>query len=287
MKEEVFQMRHYTEDELQSDIEALEFEIITEKGADRLAQKAHFMDFFEHQIEAWKSLKATEQQRYLRQCSNNGIKFETFTDFYNRIARDFKTKKYTNFNLLMAHDLLKRYNPKIVIDPCIGWGHRMLLAGTRQMTYYGSDIRKETVENNEKLAEKAKIDGHTYLYQSDGAEFINLLPDLDFSQSLLFTCPPYYDSEIYSEEGVENLTYDEFLQWWKSIAQNAINKGIPTFAFQITPKYGDDMVKVVESTGYKYKKSIRNTRKHQYSTHINTQGIESERLYGKVYVFEK
>lgn len=283
-------MKNFTIEDLRNDISALKYQMIHSKVADRLTQNFHFDTFFEQQLSAWKSMSVDNQNEILKSMS---LKYDmnnmTYAEFFTKLSKESALPRYSTFNVEMMNMLLKKYEPSMVIDPCMGWGHRMLMCITRDIPYFASDIREDAVENNLKLLEFVNSQMETpisRLRNTDGAEYINNVP-IVYDNAMMFTCPPYFDSEIYGENGIENSSYDEFIMWWETIATNSIERDIKYFAYQITPEYGEDMKKVTESAGYTFVESIENTRKRQDSTHINVKGLVSERKYSKIYVFEK
>lgn len=281
-------MRNFTIEELQNDILELKFQLIRPNSADRLTQNFHFDTFFEQQLSAWKSMSVERQNKILKSMSRKyDMDNMTYAEFLTKLSKEAAVPRYSTFNVEMMNRLL-RYNPSMVIDPCMGWGHRMLMCITRDIPYFASDIRDEAVENNIRLSEFVSTQMETpvsQLVNMDGAEYINNVPMVD-DNAMLFTCPPYYDSEIYSEDGIENSSYDEFISWWKTIAENSIERGIKYFAYQITPNYGEDMKKVTEAAGYTFLHIIENTRERQTTSHINVKGHVSKRHYGQIYVFK-
>lgn len=291
-------MRNFTNNELQADLTALKYQIITDKIADRLSQQFHFDDFFAPQIAAWKALSVTEQQDFINLLSqdDNSYNMETmtFAEFFTLFAKLHHAPKFTTFNVSMMHELLKQYPVKQLIDPCMGWGQRMLLAVSQGVIYHGFDIRKSATDNNRALAKFAFPKHYPFeieLTTSDGAQGIrNLSPKqtfVTFDDTMMFTCPPYFGDEVYSDEGAENKAHSEFLDWWHQIAKNSYEKGIRYFAFQITPDYGDELQTVTKSAGYHLINVIHNTRKNNNQTHINTKGQVAKRKYGQIYVFEQ
>ena len=279
-------MRTFKSEELINDLMALKYQTIKKDTADRLTQQFHFDDFFAPQIEAWKNMSVSEQNEAIEKCEVTDD--TTYAQFFNSLSRECKTARYSTFNVEMMNQLLKKYQPTVVVDPCMGWGHRMLMAITRGITYIGTDIRQEAVDANNELAKFARkyVDTAALkLTKQDGAEGINHLLNLG-GTSMMFTCPPYFDSEIYGDEGIENGSYEEFLDWWKQIARNSHNKNIDYFAYQITPQYGDHMQKVTEEEGYELVEYIQNTRKKEETQHVNVKGRITKRNYGKIYVFK-
>lgn len=80
-----------------------------------------------------------------------------------------------------------------VWDPCSGYGGRLLGAHLAGVKYTGTDVDPETVAGNRELA---KFLGSTAQVVQCPAEVFTPPGDLD----LVFTSPPYFDRERYSQE---------------------------------------------------------------------------------------
>lgn len=164
---------------------------------------------------------------------------------------------------------IKDYNIKSIYDPCGGWGHRLLGAKAMGIDYIYNDINTTTVNNCKRMAEYFNLD--VTFYNQDAA--LPILEDYD----AVFTCPPYYNVEIYSEDGAENLSYSQFLSWWSSIISHFKGK---YFAFVINHTYKQDMLGICLAHGLTLIDDIK-LGKQSYS-HLNadsrTAGIKGEFL---------
>ena len=80
-----------------------------------------------------------------------------------------------------------------VWDPCAGYGGRMLAALASGVHYIGTDIEPETVEGNQKLASNLGLEAELYCHPAETFK----VPD---DVSLVFTSPPYFDREKYSDK---------------------------------------------------------------------------------------
>ncbi len=105
-----------------------------------------------------------------------------------------------------------------ILDPFAGGSVRGIVASKLGFKYYGNDLRKEQVEANIKNYEEvSKV--------NDVIKNKNLRPTWTYGDSknideifkgekfdLLFSCPPYADLEVYSDDPADlsNMPYDEF-----------------------------------------------------------------------------
>ena len=133
---------------------------------------------------------------------------------------------YTSFNSSLMRQVIEKYNVKSVYDPCAGWGERMMTCGKLGFSYEGCDINSELFEGYEKLAKL--IDGFKpVLHNNDSANQL-VTGDAD----AIITCPPYKNIEVYSENGAENLSDEEFVAWWSEVVKNCSISQAKVFAVQ-------------------------------------------------------
>lgn len=99
-----------------------------------------------------------------------------------------------------------------VYDPCGGWGHR-LLGFKDHAQYIYNDINCKVENNCIKMANDLNITNMKF-YNQDAAEPIKDEYDV------VFTCPPYFGKEIYSDKGAENYSEEEFIKWWNTVLDN-------------------------------------------------------------------
>lgn len=116
-----------------------------------------------------------------------------------------------------------------VLDPFAGGSVRGLIAGMLGRSYYGVDLSTMQVQANaaqyEELSEKySDIVKPTWI-NGDSNFIEDLIPDNDFD--LVFSCPPYYNLEVYSDkpEDLSNkATYEEFLASYRNIISVVCSK---------------------------------------------------------------
>ena len=113
-----------------------------------------------------------------------------------------------------------------VLDPFAGGSVRGLIAGMTGRTYYGIDLSEKQIAANELQYNEisSKYDGivkPTWI-NGDSMNVKELVNQDGFD--LVFSCPPYYDLEVYSdkEEDLSNKdTYQEFLDGYFEIIKRS------------------------------------------------------------------
>ena len=112
-----------------------------------------------------------------------------------------------------------------ILDPFCGGSVRGVVAGYLGYKYTGIDIREEQITANKKQIEDIlKVKQSNVNYISDDARNVDKINDnFDF----IFTCPPYFNIEKYSEleNDISNINdYNEFLKIYADIIKKAIDK---------------------------------------------------------------
>lgn len=157
-------------------------------------------------------------------------------------------RSYTAFHTVPMQHVIDVYNIKSVLDPCAGWGERMLCCHINQIPYQGYDVNLALQGGYDKLRADFNIQNCNIIF-GDAARAV-----VSGTYDAVITCPPYFDTEIYSENGAENLSYDKFLDWWRQVVINFSN--VTYFCFQINQKYKADMKAIVERNGFTYLESF-------------------------------
>lgn len=113
------------------------------------------------------------------------------------------------------------FEKTVVLDPCCGWGGRMLGTVSAGNYYIGFEPNKQTYENLNKLANFLGIQKHIQIY-NDVAENIQ---NYDFDNvDIILTSPPYFDLEIYSDEKTQScMGYTTYNDWSYGWLRNVIH----------------------------------------------------------------
>lgn len=109
-----------------------------------------------------------------------------------------------------------------VLDPFAGGSVRGIVAEKLGYRYTGIDLRPEQIESNEEQA--AALNVKPVWIEGDSCN----IPDLtDSKYDLIFSCPPYYDLELYSDDpnDLSNAEdYDAFLEAYRLIIKQSIDQ---------------------------------------------------------------
>lgn len=118
-----------------------------------------------------------------------------------------------NFPPALARWLVDEYAPRhgVVLDPCAGYGGRLLgaLASRQEVSYIGFDVEPDTVRGNLDLARRVGCQSRVAI-GLQSVEDPEPWPEAD----LVVTSPPYYDREWYGVEAESKLaSYSSYEAW--------------------------------------------------------------------------
>ena len=110
-----------------------------------------------------------------------------------------------------------------ILDPFAGGSTRGVIARYLNYKYTGIELREEQVRANISQAEDIFAEDYPNWICGDSNKILDNVEDM---HDFVFSCPPYYDLEVYSDlEGeLSNYsTYDDFLAEYKEIISKAVN----------------------------------------------------------------
>lgn len=128
------------------------------------------------------------------------------------------------FDPVLAELAYKWFAPPkgAILDPFCGGSVRGIVAAKLGYEYAGTELRKEQVEANIAQGKELLTQGEPMpTWVCDDAKNIaaHFKPEYD----LLFTCPPYADLEVYSEDprDISNMPYEEFIEAYQAILKES------------------------------------------------------------------
>ena len=187
---------------------------------------------------------------------------------------------YSRYNAeAMCRFLETHSDVKSVIDPCAGWGERMLACATHHVAYSGIDINVALVDGYDSMIKELNL--RNVSFECDAAE------DYNFGKAdAVITCPPYGSVELYSKDGAENLVPFEFRNWWFKVAKNVSKSGCKYFCITTNQAYKDLFIDGILDTGFHFVSSVEVGRGN--ASHFNrVKGKNSKKEYEEFLVFER
>jgi DNA modification methylase len=109
-----------------------------------------------------------------------------------------------------------------ILDPFAGGSVRGIIAAKMGYKYTGIELRKEQVDAN--LIQKEKLSVDCTWILGDSTKMNDLLPPEE-KYDFVFSCPPYYDLEVYSQDPSDISTcqtYEQFFLKYQLIISKAL-----------------------------------------------------------------
>ena len=224
-------------------------------------------EFYKREKELWKdkNLRYKLVQNRLKYI-NKGLGELTRKEILRGMKIAGYVKGYSHFNSQWIRKFIQEYKVKSIYDPCGGWGHR-LVGLSKDYKYIYNDINTNTFNNVKKISSFLEMTNKVF-YNEDSSKFYpkKYKDKID----AIFTCPPYHNTEVYTSEGAENLSYKKFLKWWDKTVKNSLKLNPRLFAFVISNKYEEDMLEICINNGLELvKKEILGRSKSHFNRNKN------------------
>ncbi len=132
--------------------------------------------------------------------------------------------KSTMYRPQMAKLLCMNYKPEIVLDPCAGWGGRMLGVVSSGAKYIAFEPNTKTYNNLQELIIFLNIQDSVRIICDDALKMDEYdLPKVD----MVLTSPPYFDVEVYTKEDTQSITnISDYSAWVDRFLNPLIEKSL-------------------------------------------------------------
>ena len=178
--------------------------------------------YWQHRKNAWKSIGiASELGR-----DENLMKSADIPEYANYSQNVLKgvAPKTSIFDPVLCEIMYKWFNVDggKIFDCFAGGSVRGIVASMLGYNYTGIDLRQEQIDANYKNADKIGVSPTWYCDDSLNADkYVD-----DDSCDMIFSCPPYADLEVYSDDprDISNMEYEEFCNVYKKIIDTACRK---------------------------------------------------------------
>ena len=117
------------------------------------------------------------------------------------------------------------YKGSYILDPFAGGSVRGIVAAYLEHNYIGIDLSENQIAANRLNAQEVLKDIQPPVWICDDSENLeHYTKDIEFD--LIFSCPPYFDLEIYSDDNrdLSNMQYDKFIEKYRNIISKSIGK---------------------------------------------------------------
>jgi hypothetical protein len=174
------------------------------------------------------------------------------------------SQSVSNFRPTIAEYLYMKYcsDGAVVLDPCMGYGGRLLgaIISSKVLSYHGIDPCFLTYKGNKELDKKLNMKNDNQFYNIPFEDFTT-----NISFDLIFTSPPYFNVEKYSNEPTQSyIRYPLYSQWVEGFLRPLIEKSynyLKKNKYFILNVHGDKIIQDVNSlcvaTGFKLKEILQ------------------------------
>lgn len=172
-----------------------------------------------------------EWQERKRQWKDVGIASEVGRDEQLVFAASMNTGNLTGTSIfdpvlceVSYHWFMPDKNKGTKILDCFAGGSvRGVVANMMGYDYTGIDLRQEQIDANYRNAKEIGLEGINWICD-DSLNIGNHVQDE--TMDLLFTCPPYADLEVYSDDpsDISNMDYEGFRETYRKIITKAVGK---------------------------------------------------------------
>jgi len=134
------------------------------------------------------------------------------------------TSKVTIYRPLLTKRIVEYFGAKNVLDPCIGWGGRMLgSVCIPDVKYTGFEPCVKTYEGLCRIRDSVGIGDNTTIYNLPAETG---LESLHREYDMILTSPPYYNLEIYADEDTQSHNYGSYEEWVDKFLRPVIRMAI-------------------------------------------------------------
>ncbi len=189
----------------------------------------HMMDAYYKKGKDISPYQAYSDDGKFKDCINRWLELGK-TPNYAGIRKILKTRDgvrgVVNFKPTISKFIYDNYCPEggMVLDPCSGYSGRLAgcIASNRNIFYHGIDPNGKTAIGNMEMASlfssqydvlSKRIYNYRFRFDLGCAE--EVMPELkDNKYDLVFTSPPYFNTEIYSNNSNQSaIKYEEYERW--------------------------------------------------------------------------
>lgn len=164
-------------------------------------------------LKEWKNRKTWWLNTYNIQSELGREDTESKSGFWE------STKSVSVFDPVLCENMYTWFCPPKgrILDPFAGGSVRGIVAEELGYTYIGIDLSKKQIEANKLQSWKP-----TWIV----GDAVELVPQLEYKYDFVFTCPPYHDLEIYSDnpQDLSNMDYSDFLMALDTVINESAKK---------------------------------------------------------------
>lgn len=180
-------------------------------------------------------------------------------------------RTYSHFSPLWFSKFIEDHNASVVYDPCGGWGHRLLGAYKKDITYIYNDLWQASYLGAQSIAKFLTYHKCSF-YNNDASKFT---PSDHYDA--IFTCPPYFNVETYQNKKFKDLS--DYQSWWGRVIRCALKPSVKTVGIVINRDYKDIIKIECVQSGLLFDKeiSIGPAKLHSHFCRKNQTDLDNTR----------
>ena len=121
------------------------------------------------------------------------------------------TKSCSNFSPVVSSEIYKFFKPTKILDFSSGWGDRLIAAISNDISYTGYDPNSKLVDKYQEIIRTFNGDPEKYKMVCECFEEADIEKE---TFDLVFSSPPFYCLEKYSDEKTQSIEkYKTFTEW--------------------------------------------------------------------------
>lgn len=255
---------HYEEDDLKADWQKLKrfstlnhYTASQQRAGMKLCEHffPNFYDITNNQNEKFEDFWTAQKLEKILKWNRKSHSTPYLSELKRGVYFCYGLTKNTMYRPHLAKMICDYYKPKVVLDPCCGWGGRMLGTVASGARYIGFEPNTKTYANLLSLINFLGIQDSVTIY-NEGAEYLN---KYNIKADLVLTSPPYYDLEIYSQEKTQSIySYNTYDSWRDNWLYDVIEKSLNTLTNQkiscwnVSPNMIADVQLIHEKNNFMY-----------------------------------
>lgn len=238
----------------------------------------------------------TESERVKCKIGKNQTPLEVYTKYkkyYKPFLKNYKNidnelskniKMCNNFPVTLVISVLKVFNPTKMLDMSSGWGDRLIGAIAYGCEYTGVDPNVNLKQKYKNIIDFFGADPKKYKIFTKGFEDFKIK---ESEYDLVFSSPPFFDLEVYSNEKSQSIVKFNTLYKWKNyFLFPSLKKSL------VGLKIGGYLaIYVSDYKNIKYTKDmkdfVRKLGNNEYLGTINWVNVDGSNNIRNIYVWKK
>jgi 16S rRNA G966 N2-methylase RsmD len=161
--------------------------------------------------ESFKSLWKSDNLEKVLKWNRKSHTTPYLSELKRGIYFNFNLAKSTMFRPQLAKMIVSNLKSKRVLDPCAGWGGRLLGCVSADVEYVAFEPNGETYNGLIELVKFLGIEDKVTLIKDSA---LNMQKYNLGKFDLVLTSPPYFDLEVYSHEDTQSINgFDNYRNW--------------------------------------------------------------------------